>query len=210
MKNIRSREYVLKELDRWYAARMKKSFTEVEEKKWREVLSRSIFSMDNLSGEEREEGLTRMYEVASTEGQVRIASSYFSQGYATMEALFDKKSTLSIEERHVKNDFARVYGTLSRFVGRVRREANRIFPDDLSDGDFNQAFISVFRGSDGFNSYSDKAIDASLLLLEHLMPQGREDPNYISMEKILKDGDLRDNMRELNKKLFSDLEGRVE
>jgi len=211
---IESREYVLKELDRWYAGRVKKHLTrehaEIIAEKFKEALDSAGIPDDikkNMRIDAQKDGF--FYDHINTS-----AESYFSRTYATMEAFMESEESgggikLEYIPKGAKEEYfdlaLKTIKQIKMFVDAVRGEAGEKFPDEISDDDINRAFLRTFKDSEGFTKFSNGAFDSALLILEYAVISGKESremfnftEKYFSLIKPI--------MPQLSRAVFGDLE----
>lgn len=176
---IESREYALKRLDKWYADRFRKNYTEeVAEKIIGSLFTRMIKSGEiGLGKDLLSTGSANGY---TREGSIKKAEKYFSQTYATLETIMDggapessviKRMAPSVREEYVE-PVLRAGKKLKDFVDRVRKKSGEIIPEDLSDDDINQAFLDVYGSHRGLTKFCFDYMNAIPLALNLAVIRG--------------------------------------
>ncbi|MEK6919251.1 MAG: hypothetical protein AABW73_04415 [Nanoarchaeota archaeon] len=200
---IKSREYVLEELDRWYTNRMRDNYNDSDFEDAKKIL-KNLVKSEKFPADFRVKVLSNL-EIVSKEAEIKAAELYFSGSFNQMGLVFSSK-VLSREEIEFLRPYSLAFGKIHRFVSGVRKRANEIFPENLGKRDIDQGFMKVFGGSSGFNDFYNQNLEGYLRLEE--LANGPESERYKIVQNIYLDESYINFRRALNYRLFRDLENK--
>ncbi|MBT4166189.1 hypothetical protein HOE04_04080 [archaeon] len=174
---IKSREYALERLDEWYADRFRNHYTDDVAI---EMMGHVVASAKKINDEGLESVLHSVLNGFSREEQIKDAERYFSQTYATMEAMVEGMSIGEFNLKEVppgvKEEYfdpvLRQYEKLQRFVEQVRKISDQDLSMEITEDDINQTFMDVMGGHEGFSEFSQTYIESFPILFDLLTANG--------------------------------------
>ena len=173
----RSREYVLERLDRWHGDRFEKFYTP---EFTQEIMSQVEEQVRKKYPEKiHDPRFKAMLSHLTPEKQVEAARTYFTNAYATIEAMVEGSSIPGIPADMLPADYREEFlekldGSfrMRRFVDKIRALADQDYEKDLEDSDIEQIYRQVFGSVDEFmeftQDYTTLAVRAAELLAEEI------------------------------------------
>jgi len=159
---VQSGEYVLVRLDRWYADRYRKNYTDEIGKDIARQISDSLHERGdlNLSLELIMSDTMRKF---SKEEQIKQAQTYFTDAYAELEGVIgglplgggrtiDEIIPRGYKEEYIGPLFEQ-FKKIQQFVERVRGIAGQDLSREVTDRDIDLAFLDAFGNHEGFTEY---------------------------------------------------------
>ena len=209
---MRSREYVLRELDDWYANRFRDNYTD-------EVaidISNRILKSVKVRGDSSlalKLIKSRALEEFSREKQIETAQKYFSQSYATIEGMING---LSIEGHNFLDDMSKErkeeyvtpileqYRKMQEFVESVRKIPDQNIERKVTRSDIDNLFLDTFDDHNGFSEFIQAYMGAMPYFFDFMVARGkmsrREFDHIVTLLDITKQ-----EMPYLNEIVFGDL-----
>jgi len=177
------KDYALKRLDEWYRSLVDSRYTNTVAAGLKERLEARLEGTETLEIAKS----VGMFEQFSPENYKKFVGDYFSQNLWVLEqspdSLFQSFDEDQIEKygELVKN----MHGYMVRIIASVRKKCDEKFPDDLTDEDMKESYLSVFGGLDNAIEFGKNLIEIPLLQYEELLRSGQIDKSqYNSMKEL--------------------------
>ena len=175
---IKSREYALERLDQWYADKFRRNYTNEVAAEFLNQITESI--RDKMGESELESLLNEVSRHFSREEEIKNAQKYFSQMYASMEAMeeglsVDGHTIDEIPEAHREeylDPLFKEFEKMGEFVRLVREVSNQDLSREVSDEDINKAFIDIFGDHKGLSKFYQKYIEGAKYYLSLVLREG--------------------------------------
>lgn len=207
----KEQEYALKRIDEWYLANFRRNITrEITDKLKVRVKSHldqeEVRSLEGLFGEDifgmiDFDFLSKFY-----------ASNPFSKGYAMLAgSIQDFSLALDMLPEGVKSEYMQptidsLLGVRRLFDGiveGVRKKADEIFPDELTDRDVRRAFMDSTGGLDNYCGVPMMSIEALLVSLNLAAIRGAiNQEQYQQIVKLF--NTIKEEMPEFTRILFKE------
>lgn len=164
---IKSNEYVLKKLDKWYADKHRKNYTEeIAEKRMAKMMV--MITADQSIEQDDKERLLQTVQTFSRERKIKDAETYFSQSYATVEAILAGKENHGYEVPLAQ--LLACTEQITQFIDSVRDVSKTKPLDDLINEDIDKAFYETFGGAKGFADFTMDYASNIIEALKYQMP----------------------------------------
>lgn len=169
---VASREYVLQRLDKQYINKIKENFNPKLEQELNKRVTEKLI-------EKRDFSTLVIFNIIfpqffSRKAQLNKAGTYFSEGYASLEALIEgskiEGETIDNIPEGVRNEYIepliKVSEKIGDFVNKVRQKSDEITPRELTDKEINDAAIEVYGNINGLAKMYSAIGDVSLQLMD--------------------------------------------
>ena len=195
---VLERDYVLKRLDEWYSNLVKDKYTNAVAAGLKERLEARLEGTETLDILKS----ARMFEQFSPENYHSFVNDYFSRSLDSIESSVSLDQVIDPDGMY-KNLVEGTQIYLKKIIESVRIKSEERFPQEISDEDMREAYLSAFEGLDNAIEFGRRltclaALDYERLLMEEKIS---EDQFYLLNELT---GALSEEIPYLLKTFFGD------